>query len=306
MVVTGSNNITPVAGKPRNLGARRGDGGSCSPSRQIRRVDDESLCKKCEKIVKNQEKGVQCDACRNWMHKKCGEISNELYKAISEVEDIDWFCNDCKGRVKNSNREISKLVDENRKLNEENSALKIKLANLENRVRDLKEEIKHELLQEVKDSIRDMMMEYKEKDDKKDRECNLVLYNVEESNKENGRDREADDKILTDRVFKEGVGINEYQIKSIIRLGKRNEGINKPRPLLIKLDNSEQKWLILKNAKKLNKCTRQEFKKCFIVPDKTKIEREKDYLLRNQLKEERDSGEEGWYIKNGKLNRRNF
>ena len=50
------------------------------------------------------------------------------------------------------------------------------------------------------------------------------------------------------------------------------------RLLLVKLGTREQKWQLLKNAKKLNKCEHK-LKTCFIAPDRTKSERDLDLKL---------------------------
>lgn len=42
----------------------------------------------------------------------------------------------------------------------------------------------------------------------------------------------------------------------------------------------------------------------FIQPDLTRQEREKEKQLRDKIKEKREQGEEGWYIKRGRLERR--
>ena len=109
-------------------------------------------------------------------------------------------------------------------------------------------------------------------------------------------------------IFEKGVGIRGVMIKGIIRLGKRdinNNQFNKPRPMLVKLDSEEQKWEILKNAKNLARAA-EEMKRCIIAPDLTKKEREQDTILRNELKERRNNGDNTWIIRRGQLVKKNF
>ena len=49
------------------------------------------ICKECNRVVKDSEKGVQCDLCAEWFHAKCSQISSDMYKIISENEAIDWL-----------------------------------------------------------------------------------------------------------------------------------------------------------------------------------------------------------------------
>ena len=149
-----------------------------------------------------------------------------------------------------------------------------------------------------------------EKDERKSRECNLVLFGVAESTKEDGKEREREDRDRCDKIFTEGVGLNkkDYQLINVYRLGKKTEQNGSRgglRSLLVKLANKDQKWTILKSAKNLAKC-RNELKKCIIVSDMTIKEREMDASLRSQLKEKCEKGETDWYIKQGRLVRRNF
>lgn len=270
--------------------------------------DNSSSCGGCEEVVEEKDRGVQCDICMKWFHVKCGKVGNDVYKAIGTTGGIDWFCPPCKKLAKDSRESVMQLTDENKKLKEENKILKERLAVIENKMQEIKEEIKQEVISEV-NSFKVILDEMKEKEDKKMRECNLVLYQVKESNKVNGKDREADDRSACEKIFKEGIGEEDFQIKSIYRLGRKIENernsSSKPRPLLVRLENSDQKWQILRNAKKLGRST-SDMKKCIVAPDLTIKEREADRKLRGELKERRDRGEEGWVIRSGKLIKRNF
>ena len=66
------------------------------------------------------------------------------------------------------------------------------------------------------------------------------------------------------------------------------------------------KWTILKNAKNLKHTKVPKFTKVSIAPHLTWKERETDKVLRLALKEKRDKGEEGWYIRRGEFLRKNF
>ena len=51
------------------------------------------VCPGCQKKVTYRTKGVECEACLNWYHLGCGNISESEYADIPETA---WFCIACK------------------------------------------------------------------------------------------------------------------------------------------------------------------------------------------------------------------
>ena len=92
---------------------------------------------------------------------------------------------------------------------------------------------------------------------------------------------------------------NVFRISSVIRVGKiRHDGLsNKHRPLLVKMRTARDKWSILKGASNLKFCTIENLKNVSVVPDLSIKERELDRKLRDELKENKENGETGWFIK---------
>jgi hypothetical protein len=135
------------------------------------------------------------------------------------------------------------------------------------------------------------------------------IYNVPEPTKVNIIEREKEDENFCDNLFKEGDMEQDFNIKKVIRLGKVSYAQDpnaRPRPLLVKLLNTSEKWGILKKARNLKNSTGNGMNKIIIAPDLTLKEREIKKKLRNELKEKRDNGDRDWYIKKGKLVRKNF
>ena len=143
---------------------------------------------------------------------------------------------------------------------------------------------------------REMMETIKEEGDRKERERNLIIFNVQESNESAGM--EIQERRKTEEIFENGVGVREYKIEQIIRLGRRGEREN-ARPMLVKLENVKQKWEIIKKAKMLKNS--ESTKHIGIAPDLTKKQREIERRLKNELDEKRRNGETGWYIRRGEL-----
>lgn len=271
-------------------------------------IDEQFSCGKCNKLVKDHDNGVQCDHCEIWYHANCVGIDNAHYKLIVKLPSMDWICDTCKDAIKNLKKENYILKNENKSLKEENKVLRERLAALEKRVNEIKVELKDEIMKEVDSSLVKIIDDFKEVENKKYRENNLVLYNMEESNKADGRDRALEDVEKCHQLILEGVGMGqrEYNIRRAIRLGKPQANQTRPRPLLLKLDSIEEKWNILKKAKNIKNYRHPILKKVVISMDLTPREQEKDRMLRQQLKEKYENGEQGWFIRSGKLCKQNF
>ena len=65
------------------------------------------ICPECNKKVTYRSKGVECECCLNWYHEKCGDISDDEYRNISETV---WYCRKCIAiRGENKSGQQSKL-----------------------------------------------------------------------------------------------------------------------------------------------------------------------------------------------------
>ena len=69
--------------------------------------DLHGICPECNKKVTYRSKGVECECCLNWYHVKCGDISDDEYRNISETV---WYCRKSIAiREKNKSGQQSKL-----------------------------------------------------------------------------------------------------------------------------------------------------------------------------------------------------
>ena len=293
--------------------------------------NEECLCGKCGKRVLNNQDAIACDLCKIWHHIGCVGIAKDEYKFLRKTKRIKWFCITCDrmfGNMAAANRELKDKIDrmegnqnslENRlgglqtefkKMNEALMNLTVEIGRLKSEgnigPRPRLDEVRAESQVPTTELIREEMREIKDKEMRKN---NLVLYNVPESNEEEARGRKAEDGEWCRKIFsgREGLGLNvgEEEIVEIIRLGRREELSNvgngmKPRPMLVRMSSATIKWEIIKNGKKL-KNANEVFKKIYIAPDLTKKEREEDKKLREELEQKKSSGEQGWYIRSGRL-----
>ena len=51
--------------------------------------DLNEICPECNKKVAYRSKSVECECCLNWYHVKCGDISDDEFRNISETV---WYC----------------------------------------------------------------------------------------------------------------------------------------------------------------------------------------------------------------------
>lgn len=269
-------------------------------------------CGTCKAKVKENQHGLMCEVCDRWFHCGCEQVGAKEYVKIMELSDIvAWSCRRCRGQQKDMKVMIKKLKEENMILKVENEELQKRLLAIESKVESIEKGVNVEetLIEEISERVLEVV---REEEDKRNRLNNLVLFGVHESDKEQGYDREQDDKERCNEIFDIGVGIGNVEIEQVIRLGKRNSSgydrtqLPKPRPLLVKLRYATAKFDILKKAKNLRNAESERLKSIMIAPDMTKKEREKDKKFREELKIKKDSGETGWYIKRGQLLQRNF
>ena len=59
----------------------------------------DSMCKKCVKVVTDDDKGLQCEVCEDWFHCKCVGVSAQLYQRLKENECLHWYCIPCNSEV---------------------------------------------------------------------------------------------------------------------------------------------------------------------------------------------------------------
>ena len=139
-------------------------------------------------------------------------------------------------------------------------------------------------MEEIESKIEDIERERRKK--------NVVIFNLNESDKAEAMERYKEDEENCNKIFQMDLAIGRIKVENLIRLGKRVE--NRTRPLLVKLENEEDKKEILKRTNRLRHST--SFGRVYIGRDMTQEERIKDKKLRDELREKRDGDQNAWYI----------
>ena len=146
---------------------------------------------------------------------------------------------------------------------------------------------RNELLQVINPQSK-AIQELQEKLEKHTRINNIIVYGLEENEKENWVTREGHLLKLAEKL-----DLPKFDYDNCYRIGKKSTTQGHPRPLLVKLVRFREKMTIL-NARKKLKGT-----KIFISEDKTPDERRREAALRTQgLKIKSRNPDSKFWIKN--------
>ena len=276
------------------------------------------------------QKALECFLCDKWYHTKCVSINDKAYDSISKFDSnrgIEWLCLSCKNdrdKLKSENLSMKKIIDE---LGKDNKTLQKNYDELKKNLDNLKIEIKTDILREVREEMmsqrnlnnngsnnlngnnlrEEIVKAIKEEEENKLRKSNLIIYNLDESNKEKSNDQNKEDQDRLKDLFTNNLKVQNFEMVKVFRLGRRGEAANnvRPRPILVKLTDESEKWSLLRSAKELKNADGWK-RKIGISPDLCLEDREKEKKLRAELKIKRDNNERGWFIKAGKLCKMDF
>ena len=140
--------------------------------------------------------------------------------------------------------------------------------------------------------------------DREQRKRNVLIVNIRESTKTNIYDKQEDDMIIIDRLFKRLIRFNgiEDLEQYPVRLGKPGD---KPRMIRVTFRHEFLAKLVTKRAKEmsdaLNPFEKDKFKMIYINRDFTKMERDARKALQTELKTRKAQGEQNLTIRGNKI-----
>ena len=225
-----------------------------------------------------------CEGCDRTIHIECESTPVKHYELLKENTDISWYCEDCKNAIKDTTSKMKALKNENKILKEMLAEMKATLK------KEIKDEIMKDLQRREDDFPRREFTKIVDDMEEKKKRCdNLVVFHLPESNNEDPKKREDEDTERMQVIFKDVLHTNDCEIRKSIRLGRKHNETDRPRPLLLKMRSEDQKWSILKKAKLLRSAVEVDHRKIFIVKDQTPAERElakKKWMDRKRLNEQ--------------------
>lgn len=263
------------------------------PKNSKRARMDSSTCPKCEATLGKGSDSISCCVCELHFCTKCTNISPLLLEALNEDKsnNFKWTCNGCKQNfpcMTNLSQQL-KAIDE--KTHNRISNIERKMDNLQEgigiKVKDEVAQLKSGLVDEIKSEIKmslqdEVRKEVHEIEDQRERALNLIIFNLPESKSKNSNDRKDYDNKKYEELCL-NIGVKDHDYKLTFRLGNYKEGTN--RPLKVIMNNKKHRKNILDNAPKIRDLpSTSDLKRCIIVKDLTKRQRETNKLRREEKK----------------------
>lgn len=228
---------------------------------------DCSICK----VVKD-EKFVCCDSCNTSFHANCVGISGREQQCLDmKKRTMSFYCTDCK----NSLLLLPKFLKLVEKLNEKFESISEKLEKLSYERRDENEGQNFEKVIE-------------ELNERKFRETNVIVFNIEESTAKNTDERINHDKAKIKAIIDPILPSAEFKA---IRIGNRKTVERYPRPVKVIFNTSSDATVILKNKFRLAPNNVK------IKADLTVLQREKLKATYAELASRKAAGEENLIVK---------
>ena len=212
------------------------------------------------------------------LEEKCEVIMGELQKRMESLE------------LRLEEKLDTHVRSITQKLPDQLSTLEMKL---ENQLKSLSEEMpqsmtktwtslfKKDEMTESQPSFKTIMKETleeqkKEDVDRENRENNIIIYNVEESEQVDTGERKKEDVKFFNILCQEVLQISSPSAKNFIRLGRKPaaEDSQRPRPLKVVMDSKDDRSKIMRNLTKL-KDAEERYRKISITYDYCQEDREK-------------------------------
>lgn len=219
----------------------------------------------CSKTA-NDTDSVTCDICRNLVHSTCAGLSRAEVDCLrSKRKKINFFCDNCdiistindlKKNILELKTEIEALKNSNRRDPDPEPGKKSSLS-------------EDEIIAEL--------------ESRQVRSNNLILYNLEESNKTSAEERKNDDLVRCKQIILANLDENKTaNLVSCFRIGKFiNE---KNRLLKITFSNQQQAYEVLKSYRTTNRL--------YLNKDLTAYQRSTSYNIRREFRERKNNGED--------------
>ena len=236
----------------------------------------EGNCGTCNRPVKSNQSGIQCDLCQIWFHAKCCNANEQLVKFLEseagQSSNLHWYCRSCEA---GSRRILEKLV-----------VMDERLSTVENQVGEIKGKL------DQLDSKLDGTS--KKNDNPKPQFISEVVEEIRE------REKRALNVVFSGEVTKEKVDrFVEVQGGESPSKVLEVETKSKKKLYIVTLKSERQKWALIGKAKQITQST-EGLKDIYVNPDLTKSEREIQFNLREEVRRRRLQGE-SVKIKRGKI-----
>ena len=257
-----------------------------------------SECAKCKSRVNERNSTIlTCALCLCKYHLNCTDVDATQKQAITGSVSV-YACSTCKNTFTELKRANERLLSENERAKEANKQLFARLEKFEENNRTLKNEIKQEILNEIRpvnsspDSNQRSMQEevtyaMREQREQEKRKNNLCIQNFPESEDGSENGIQALSGFIAQKLE-----LNETELIAGLTNFKRiGEQGDRDRAIVVRCSEMSLRRKILLNAPKLKDYRTSRNKRVFIAPDLTKLQQEEDKKLKDELWARRNRGE---------------
>ena len=267
-------------------------------------------CGNCNKTTSGSA-ALQCSICELWHHRECVPgMTKEAYQQLLSMKETMGYsfflCGKCEKvhkKVWQAVNNLGKRVDSVETRLEKVEKLLEKYGEEQEETNRKVESVKNKSVSSAADVQTTVITEMQEQENRK---TNIVIYNLNESQAEDGADRKNHDLSEIGSLLQQiqlPVSVKE-DIAAVRRLGKIPEPDSepplavpaKPRPMLVSFKTPSSRRSILSNAKKLSNSPLAHISIC---PDLTKNQQIEDRKLRNDVKKlnaENPSDDKGAFL----------
>ena len=275
----------------------------------------ENYCNDCNEIVQDDDKNtINCDLCRKWYHKACTSIKTAEWKVLIGNPNILYSCDIClekQGNEASEMREIKELMTEHFKetkqlmtnmeeklfkkvdklIDEKLAKQNQKQEKLENMIKDVKEtELRIE--EKIQAEVKVYLDHQKEKESKLN---NIIILRMKEQDGKDDEEIIENDRKEIKKLLKKTNPELTAEIDKVLdqkksfRLGKKKEGVERPRPIKLELPDEDMKRQIFRGCRNLRN---SDYNNVSIQNDLTREEQQQSFKLRQELKQRKENGEQ--------------
>ncbi|KAK4324772.1 hypothetical protein Pmani_004612 [Petrolisthes manimaculis] len=222
------------------------------------------FCKGCNSQVRKKLEGANKMNEDNIETKKeLKELKEENKKGMAWMEKYEK--NMEKDREGNEEEDNEKRYENNDmkrelgKIKEHMERMQKKLEEVDNKWKRMEEDLQESITKKVVEIL-------EEREEKKKRIKNVVIYNLEEKDARNWREETENDQTACMDIFTNEMQVEDIEIVDTVRLGRKEQKEQgeerKPRALLVKQSNVRTKWELVVRAKKLKEARKESTKEC--------------------------------------------
>ena len=242
---------------------------------------------------------MACGFCEMWFHSKCVEgMTPEFLDCCDKMNRLyggsAFLCVSCRklaaklnGSVKALEQRMTAIEERLKTVELERDALKQQVEKTDNKADQVKEGIGR-IEKEIEEGMEKAKNEVKEEvgNEMKEREArsgNVVLYGIVEKEEEDVEKRKEAELGTVKEVARD-IGVElKGEVKVKFRAGKREETRERPRPLIVTIEDKESREKLLNEARKLARS--EKWKTVYVSRDLTWKQRDEARKEEQRLRE---------------------